>query len=95
MKKLFKKGNPGKPKGAKNKKSLQLRETISNFLNDNFEIVVNDFKTLDPKDRSKLYVDLLPYSISKLQSVTMDMQFDQLSDEQINSIIETLKQSAK
>ncbi len=95
MKPKFQKGNPGKPKGAKNKKTLKLRETITNFLDNNFKVIVEDFKKLDPKDRAKLYVDLLPYSISKLQSMTMDIQFENLSDQQLDEIIEKLKKASK
>ncbi len=68
-----KSGNPqGKPKGAKNKTGLQLRETITDFLNDNFTKIVKDFNTLKPKDRVKLYCDLLQYGLPKLQSVTLE-----------------------
>lgn len=68
-------GNPsGKPKGAKNKIGEKLRETISDFLTENFERVKQDFGELAPKERAKLYCDLLQYGLPKLQSVTMEIE---------------------
>ncbi|MCX6291633.1 MAG: DUF5681 domain-containing protein [Bacteroidetes bacterium] len=72
----FKKGKSGnengKPRGTKNKTGKQLRETISDFLSDNFEKVVGDFNSLKPKDRVKLYCDLLQYGLPKLSTVSLD-----------------------
>jgi len=84
----------GRPVGAKNKTGLQLRETISDFLTDNFEKIVDDFHSLKPKDRVKLYCDLLQYGLPKLQAMSMEFDFEKLTDEQLDEIIEKLKQSA-
>jgi hypothetical protein len=62
--------NPaGKPIGAKNKIGCELREMISEFLESNFQKVQQDFEELAPKDRAKVFCDLLQYSIPKLQSI--------------------------
>lgn len=88
-------GNPkGKPPGAVNKNTKELRETVSNFLLSNFEQVVKDFKKLQPKDRTRLYCDLLQYGLPRLQNVSMDLEFEQMTDQQLNKIIDELKQSA-
>ena len=90
----FKKGqsgnNKGKPKGTKNKTGVKLRETISDFLSDNFPKIVSDFHALPPKERVRLYTDLLQFGLPKLQAVSLD--FDKLTDEQLDEIIERLKQ---
>ena len=70
----FQKGNTGKPKGAKNKVGLALRETISDFLTDNFTKIEKDFSKLSPKDRARLYCDLLQYGLPKLQSVNLGVE---------------------
>lgn len=88
-------GNPsGKPPGAKNKIGLQLRETISCFLIENFNIIQQDFKKLPAKYRTKLYCDLLQYGLPRLQAVSNEFQFEQLTDEQLTEVIDKLKQSA-
>jgi hypothetical protein len=85
-------GNPeGRPKGTKNKTSLQLRETITDFLESNFKKIVADFKCLKPRDRVKLYCDLLQYGLPRLQAVQIETEFDRLTDSQIDKIIEELK----
>lgn len=81
----------GRAKGSLNKISLQLRETISDFLNDNFELIIKDFHSLQPKERVKFYCDLLNYGLPKLQSVQMETDFDRLSDSQLDDIIKALK----
>lgn len=87
-------GNPtGKPPGAKNKIGIQLRETISNFLIDNFDVIQKDFKKLQPKDRAKLYCDLLQYGLPRLQAISNEFQFEKLTDDQLTEVIETLKQT--
>jgi hypothetical protein len=88
-------GNPaGKPKGAQHKVTRQLRETITAFLESNFESVVQDFHELPPKERAKLYCDLLQYAVPKLQAVSQDVKFESLNDEQLDAIIHKLTQTA-
>jgi hypothetical protein len=89
-------GNPnGKPKGAKNKINQDLRDKISLFLNGEFATVTNEFKLLDPKDKLKFYTDLLQYGLPKLQATSLEIDFEQMTDEQLDYIIEQLKTSAK
>jgi len=84
-------GNPdGRPKGTNNKLTKQLRETINDFLETNFESVIQDFEKLTPKERLKFYCELLQYGLPKLQAVQKDNEFENLSDEQLNFIINEL-----
>ena len=87
-------GNPeGRPKGAINKTSTQLRELITDFLEINFEKVVNDFEILKPRDRVKVYCDLLQFGLPRLQAVQLETEFERLPDEQLDQIIENLKKN--
>lgn len=87
-------GNPnGRPPGSKNKTGVQLRQLITGFLEQRFEDVVNDFDQLEPKDRIKVYTDLLQYGLPKLQSVSNDINFDGMTDEQLDEIFERLLKS--
>ena len=89
----FQKGEGGRPKGAVNKTSSQLRETITDFLDNNFEKIVTDFEGLKPKERVKVYCDLLQYGLPRLQAIQLETDFERLTDEQLDDIIESLKQS--
>ena len=85
-------GNPGgRPNGIKNKRTVQLRDMITDFLQDNFEEVQKNFNELPAKDKVKLYCDLLQYGVPKLQAVHVASDFDNLSDEQLRAIIDELK----
>ncbi len=90
----FQKGNPGKPKGAKHKKTLELRDAITNFLKRNFDRVQADFDVLEPKDRMRLYCDLLQYGVPKLQAVSNTIGFENMSDEQLEEVVNQLKEKA-
>jgi len=87
-------GNPsGKPIGAKNKTGIQLRETITNFLSDNFALITQDFEKLPLKDRAKLYCDLLQYGLPRLQAISTEFQFERLTDDQLEEVMNRLKNS--
>lgn len=83
----------GKPKGTKNKASINLREAITSFLEEGFEKVVKDFEKLSPKDRCKLYIDLLQYSLPKLQSTNLNAEIN--PSESISNIHFQIKRRAE
>lgn len=65
-------GNPeGRPKGAQNKVTTDLRQWINNFLDSNLEQIQKDWKSLDAKDRIILFEKLLKYSVPTLQSTNV------------------------
>lgn len=61
-------GNPGKPKGSSKNK---LRDEIRNFINSNWDSLPKWFEALKPKEKIDTLLALLPYSVSRLQSVSM------------------------
>lgn len=85
----FEKGNPGRPKGAKNKVNAQMRDLIQQLFDDNFDRMQNDLERLEPKDRLKFLFDLLPYLLPKLQNTTFNqtIDLDSLSEEEIDILI--------
>jgi hypothetical protein len=89
-------GNPGgRPKGAGNKVTTQLRETITAFLDENFEKVKEDFSALKPGERIRMYIELLQFGVPKLQSVQVETDFDRLSDDQLQEIVDELTNKIK
>jgi hypothetical protein len=83
-------GNPaGKPKGVKSKSVETLRNTLNDFLHANLPSIQKEFNKLDSRDKLDFINKILAYSLPKLQSVSMDAEFDfkQLSDSDLDRII--------
>ena len=84
-------GNPnGRPKGAKNKIGVDLRDIISEFLTEQFPVIVEDFKTLKPRERARVYSELLQYGLPKLQAISLETQLETLTDGQLGIILDRL-----
>jgi len=67
----------GREQGTPNKLTSNLRERISEFLNDNWEQVEKDFKVLEPEKRIVMFEKLLQFTLPKLQTIqTPDMKTD-------------------
>lgn len=62
----FTNGNPGRAPGSKNK----LREKVKTFVNLNIDSLQLWFDGLEPEKKIKVLNDLMPFCISKLQSVS-------------------------
>jgi hypothetical protein len=88
----FEKGNPGKPKGAKNKVNTEIRGLVKKLFDDNYETIQEDLESLEPKDRLKFLSDLLPYLLPKLQSTThsQKIDLDQLSGDELDILIDRI-----
>jgi hypothetical protein len=54
----FTEGNKGKPKGATNTTTRELREFITNFLNDKAFEIPHIWNSLEDKDKASLYLHL-------------------------------------
>lgn len=84
----FTNGNPGRAVGSKNK----LREKVKTFVNTNIDNLQAWFDGLDPEKKIKVLNDLLPFCISKLQSVSASD--DEGNPVQSNASIDYTKLSA-
>jgi hypothetical protein len=60
----------GRTKNSLNKVTGDLKVDIAHFLQNNFQVVVEEWNNLESgKDKLNFYKDLLKYSVSPLQSV--------------------------
>ena len=84
----------GRPKGKPNKVTGNLREWINDFINGNREQVEADFKALEPKDRIVMFEKLLKYTLPTLQATSLTADFEKMTDEQLDEIINRLKNSS-
>ncbi len=93
----FESGNQGRPKGAKNKASAQIRDRIQALFDDNFETIQEDLESLEAKDRLNFLTDLLPYLMPKLQSTTYSqkLDLDSMTEEDLDLLINRIVNDGK
>lgn len=72
-----KSGNPaGRPKGAKNKATNDLRKWLEAFLQEKFPEIEKSFEKLDHYQKWVIVEKLLQYSIPKMQSVSVEAMIE-------------------
>lgn len=87
--------NPnGRPKGIPNKSTNELRQWISEFIEGQREQIISDWQALEPKDRIIMFEKLMRFVLPTLQATTLQTDFERLPDEQLDYIINELKQQA-
>lgn len=83
--------NPaGRPPGKANKITGELRSRIKNFLDKNWAQVEKDFKKLDPEKKIIFFEKLLSYAIPKMKETDLKLNFDTMTDDQLNTIIDKI-----
>lgn len=71
--------NPaGRPEGSKNKNSKEMREMVTAFVCEQWDKVVNDFDSLEPKERLQFFEKMLQYSLPKLSAQTLDVKEERI-----------------
>lgn len=80
----------GRTKGALNKLSTDLKQEITDFLNDNFDEVKTEWQNLEGKEKLNFYKDLLKYSVPQMQSTSLETDLSKLTDEQLDYILNNL-----
>ena len=81
----------GRKPGTPNKVTVSMRVWIVGLINDNREKLEKDLDKLPPKDRWAIVERLLQYAIPKKQSVQSNINFDKMTNEQLDEIINQLK----
>lgn len=87
--------NPnGRPKGTPNRVTKDLRKWVTNFIESQTDQIQQDWQQLEPKDRITLFEKLLKYSLPTLQATSLTTDFEKLTDEQLDQIINELQKQS-
>ena len=84
-------GNPkGRKKGAKNKIAVPIKTQLSEFLNEKIQELPAIWSKLTARDKVQFIKDLLPFYLAKLQAISLEVELEKLTDEQLNLLCEKL-----
>ena len=91
-----KSGNPtGRPKGATGKQQADLRMWLTQFLDKNREQMEVDWIRLKPSERVALFEKFLKFARPTLQSTSLTADFNKMTDEQLDEVVEKLLKNSK
>lgn len=77
----------GRAKGTPNKVTATVKEWLIALIDKNRRQVERDLKALEPKERLQMIEKLMQYVVPKQQAVTAQIDFESLTDEQLNEVI--------
>lgn len=77
----------GRQKGTPNRATSTVREWVLQLIDKNRRQVERDIKDLEPRDRLQVIEKLLQYVLPKQQAVQAEIDFNKLSDEQLDTLI--------
>lgn len=80
----------GRVKGTPNKTTTNTRAWIGQLIQDNKQQIETDLKDLEPKDRLLILEKLMQYTVPKMQSIRANIDFNDLTDTQLDNIINEL-----
>lgn len=84
----------GRQKGTLNRNTKDLRQWITAFIAANTEQIESDWQQLEPKERIQMFEKLLKYTLPTLQATSSTIDFENMSEEQLDVIINELKNTA-
>jgi hypothetical protein len=67
-----------------------LREKVDIFLSDHWQDLEKNYNQLSPKEQLYFFKELLPYMIPKLQATHSEIKIRDLTEEQLNEVIEMI-----
>ena len=87
--------NPnGRPKGKPNKVTGEVREWIKAIIEKQRPQLERDLKALEPAERWRIVVKLMQYVVPKMQAIEANLDFNRLTDEQLDKLAGELLEKA-
>ena len=81
---------PGRPKGSRNRINDGIRAVLEGWVEGRLSELDSLWDSLSPKDRVRMFGEMLPYILPKLNSTDNQFSFDKLADSDLDLIIQRL-----
>lgn len=81
----------GRKLGTANKSMETLRAGINSFIGNNWKNVQKEYNSLESKDKLAFIEKLMKYAIPSLSNVSATIDYNNLSDNDLDEIIKNLK----
>jgi hypothetical protein len=86
-------GNPaGKPKGAKTKVNIELKERVKLLIENNFDELEADILKLKPQERITAIIKLMEFVLPKQHKQEIDYSFEEEKRKFVNSLFPTAEE---
>lgn len=85
----------GRKKGTPNKITRNVKDWLSQLIDKNRLQIERDIKALEPKERLLILEKFMQYTTPKMQSIQTTVDFNQLSNEQLDNVINELTKDIK
>ncbi len=82
-------------KGTPNKVTGNIKVWLTEVIDNNRKQIIRDLKALEPKERLQMIEKFMQYTVPKMQSVQAEIDFDSLSEEQVDNIIKAITKEAE
>lgn len=82
----------GRKKGTPNKVTESTRHWIGRLIEDNKAQIEEDLKALEPKERLQVLERFMQYTLPKMQSIQAKINLNDLTDEQLSTVIDEITQ---
>lgn len=80
----------GRAKGTPNKVTGTVKQWLTNLIDQNREQIEKDLQALEPKERLQMLEKLMGYVVPKQQMFAANINFEQLTDEQLTEFIDQI-----
>ena len=85
----------GRTKGTPNKVTANVKDWLCQLIDKNRLQIERDIKALEPKDRLQVLEKFMQYTTPKMQSIQTTVDFNQLTDDQLENVIDELTKDMK
>ncbi len=85
----------GRQKGTSSKTTANVRTWLNKLIDDNRQQIENDLKELEPKDRLQMLERFLQYTTPKMSNVKQEIDFNNLSEDNLDLIIDEITKDLK